>query len=78
MATMELAPYSGYRPRSMRYARKSSSGDAQKSGKRGRLSPSAQDRMLFCSAKGHKINPKRFEELSNRAKNLNGWRTTGP
>lgn len=75
MAQMELASYSGWRPRSMRYARTSSSSDAQKSGKRNRLSASNYDKVLFTSAKGHLKDPKRFEELSNKAKNLNGWRT---
>lgn len=72
---MELAPYSGYRTPYMRFSRRSSSGDAQKSGKRNRLSASKYDKVLFCSAKGHLKDPKRFQELSNKAKGLNGWRT---
>lgn len=71
---MELPPYSGYRTPAMRYGRSSSSGDAQSGAKRTRLSKAKADRVLYCSAKGHRHNPRRYKELCDHADRLNGIR----
>lgn len=71
MAT-EIPPYSGYRTPAMRFGRTSSAGDNQKSGKRNRLSKSKYDKVLYCSPKGYKRDPKRYAELSAHADKLNG------
>ena len=69
---MVIPPYSGWRPRSMRFGRSSSQGDAQKSGKRNRLSKAKSDKVLYCSTKGYKQNPGRYNELCAHADRLNG------
>ena len=70
----DLPPYSGYRTYAMRHGRSSSQGDGQKTSKRTRLSKAKSDRMLYTSSKGHKTNPKRYEELCAHADRLNGMR----
>lgn len=67
-----LPPYTGYRPFAMRYGRRSSQGDAQKTSKRTRLSKAKSDRMLYTSSKGYKSNPKRYAELCALADKMNG------
>lgn len=69
---MDLPPYTGYRPYAMRFGRKSSQGDAQKTSKRTRLSKAKSDRQLYTSCKGHKQNPKRYAELCAHADKMNG------
>lgn len=73
--TVAIPHYSGWRPRSMRVGRGGSS-DAQSSGKRTRLSKAKSDRILYCSAKGYKQNPRRYKELCDRADQLNGRRSS--
>ena len=66
-----IKPYTGYRPRSMRMARASSSGDSQKSGKRNRLG-NRQDRGFWKLAHAHRIDPVRYARLSAKSDALNG------
>lgn len=74
-ASLEIPPYSGYRTFAMRNGRASTSGrDAQSGAKRTRLSKAKADRVLYCSAKGHKLNPGRYQELCDHADRLNGIR----
>jgi hypothetical protein len=69
---IEIPPYSGYRPHGMRAGRASSDSLANRNGKRSRLSKSKADRVLYCSPKGYKQNPRRYAELSAIADKLNG------
>jgi hypothetical protein len=72
---MDIKPYSGYRTPTMRFGRSSTSGrDAQSGAKRTRLSKAKADRVLYCSAKGYKQNPRRYQELCEHADKLNGIR----
>lgn len=72
LMALELPPYSGYRPHAMRVGRTSSDSNANRNGKRSRLSKSKADRVLYCSPKGYKQNPRRYAELSAIADKLNG------
>jgi len=65
--------YSGWRPRAMRAARRSSEGSKgmQREAKRSRLG-NAQDRAIYKSAKGYK-NP-RYGDLCRRADDIHGIR----
>lgn len=73
---LEIPPYSGWRPYSMRHGRGSSQGAKEKVAKRIRLSKAKSDRLLYTSAKGYKRNPERYAELCKKADSLNGIRRT--
>lgn len=74
MATkLEIPPYSGWRPRSMRYGRNNSSGDAQKNGKRNRLGK-AIDKAIYCIPRVSKMFPEKYTKLCARADELNNRR----
>ncbi len=69
---LELPPYSGWKPWSLKHGRGSSQGDSQKSAKRTRLSKAKGDRVLYTSPKGYKQNPGRYNELCVHADKMNG------
>jgi hypothetical protein len=69
---VEVAPYTGWRPRSMRKGR-GGSGDtsASRNQKRSRLG-NRLDRNFFCWAKAPKSDPERYARLSKISDKLNG------
>lgn len=72
MASLNIAPYTGWTPRSMRMGRNRSE-TSDRSAKRSRLG-NARDRFLYKSAKGWKSNPTRYGQLCVVANHLHGIR----
>lgn len=66
---VEIAPYMGWRPRSMRFG--NSRHEGERGAKRERLG-NAQDRALYKSAHAPRTNPARYAQLCSIADGLNG------
>lgn len=70
MAQLNIPPYSGWRPRSMRLG-KNRSETSDRSAKRSRLG-NARDRFLYKSVGGKWSNPSLYKKLCQRVDGLHG------
>lgn len=67
---LDVPPYSGWRPRSMRMRSRGGS-DPNRDAKRSQLGTKA-DKMLYCSSRGYKNEPNRYAEICARVDTLKG------
>lgn len=69
---LEIPPYTGWRPRSMRNGKGggSGSGGESRNAKRSRVGNGA-DRSFWKNAHAHRLDPSRFARLSEKVRKLN-------